>query len=232
MKIIRNEKLISRNAKIGQYTSLAALISLAGGMFISFTRPDLITWSLIALLAGFTLTQISMYFGNRFGRKPRPDEHLDAALKGIPGDYTLFHYSTPASHLLIGPAGLWILLPFGFKGKVAYHKNRWRSSGGGFLQSYMRIFGQESIGRPDVEAISETTALEKYFKKKMDEGETIPTINTALVFLDPNIEIDAESAPIPALQVKKLKEHLRKAAKDMPFPQLELERVKSVLAKE
>ncbi|MBV6395543.1 MAG: hypothetical protein HFACDABA_01120 [Anaerolineales bacterium] len=232
MKIIRNEKLIERNGKIGRYTSLAALLCLAGGMILSFNRPDLLTWSLIALLAGFTLTQISMFFGNRFGRKPRPDEQLDAALKGIPGDYTLFHYSTPVSHLLVGPAGLWILLPFNLKGKVTYHKNRWRSSGGGFLQGYMRLFGQETIGRPDVEAKSEAAALEKYFKKKMDEGETPAPTYAVLVFLDPDIEIEAEGAPAPAIPAKKLKEFIRQMAKDHPLPPLELEKLKSLLAKD
>jgi len=232
MKIIRNDKLIARNGKIGQYTSLAALLCLAGGMILSFNRPDLLTWSLIALLAGFTLTQISMFFGNRFGRKPRPDEQLDAALKGIPGDYTLYHYSAPVSHLLVGPAGLWILLPFSLKGKVTYRKNRWRSSGGGFLQAYMRIFGQETIGRPDTEAASEAAALEKYFKRKMDEGETPPPAYAALVFLDPGIEIESEGAPAPAIPAKKLKEFIRQMAKEKPLSPAELEKVKARLAKE
>lgn len=232
MKIIRNEKLIARNSKIGHYTTLAALASIFGGIVINFTQPDLVTWSLILLLAGFTLTQVSMYFGNRFNRKPRPDEALDAALKGIPGDYTIYHYSTPASHLLVGPAGLWILLPFGLKGKVTYHKNRWKSSGGGFLQAYMRIFGQETIGRPDVESNSEAAALEKYFKKKLETGETPPITYTALIFLDPGIEIDAEGAPAPAIPVKKLKEFIRRMAKEQPLSQEELDRIKSVLPKE
>lgn len=232
MKIIRNEKLISRNGKIGQYTTFAALASLGGSIVLLLNRPDLLTLSLILMLAGFTLTQVSMYIGSRFNRRPRPDEQLDAALKGIPGDYTLFHYSTPASHLLIGPAGLWILLPFTLKGKVAYQKNRWRSSGGGFLQSYMRIFGQETIGRPDVEASSEAAALEKYFKKKMEEGETPPTTYAALVFLDPNIEIEAEGAPAPAIPAKKLKEFIRKMAKENPLPQDELDKVKAALARD
>ena len=231
MKIIRNEKLIDRNSKIGRYTSLAALLALFGGMYLSFTRPDLLTWSLIALLTGFVLTQISMYFGNRFGRRPRPDEALDAALKGIPGDYTLYHYSTPVSHLLVGPAGVWILLPFGLKGKVTYHKNRWRSSGGGFLQGYMRIFGQETIGRPDVEANAEAAALEKYFKKNMGEGGTPPGTYAALVFHDPGVEIDAAGAPAPAVPGKKLKEFIRQMAKEKPLPPLELERIKTTLAK-
>ena len=61
MKIIKNETLIKRNAKIGSWTSLAALAVLGGGMYLSFTRPELFAYSLIALLLGFTLTQIGMY---------------------------------------------------------------------------------------------------------------------------------------------------------------------------
>ena len=52
MKIIKNEKLITRNGKIGQYTSLAALIVLGGGMYISFSRPELFTYSVVCLVSG------------------------------------------------------------------------------------------------------------------------------------------------------------------------------------
>ena len=66
MKTIKNEKLIKRNGTIGNWTSMAALVVLAGGMYISFTRQELAIYSLIALLLGFTLTQIGMYMGNKF----------------------------------------------------------------------------------------------------------------------------------------------------------------------
>jgi hypothetical protein len=229
MKIIKNEKLISRNAKIGQFTSIGALVVLFGGMYISFRKPELFTWSLIALAIGFTMTQVSMYFGNRWGRHPRPDEQLDAALKGMPGEFTLYHYTTPVSHLLVGSGGAWILLPYHQKGKVTYQNNRWKGSGGGFLQSYMRIFGQESLGRPDLEAANEIASMEKFFKKNFEQGESIPRILAALVFLDPNLEIDAEGSPMPAVPVKKLKDFIRKAAKEMPIPSTELARIKSAL---
>ncbi len=46
MKIIKNEKLIKRNGQIGQYTSIGALVVLGVGMYISFTKPNLFTWSI------------------------------------------------------------------------------------------------------------------------------------------------------------------------------------------
>ncbi len=232
MKIIKNEKLIKRNGAIGGYASIAGLIILAGGMYVAYTQPELATWSFIALAVGFILTQVSMYFGNRWGRRPRPDEQLDAALKGLPGDGILYHYSSSVPHLYVGAAGIWILLPFHQRGKVTFQKNRWRSSGGGFLQGYLRIFGQESIGRPDMEASHQASQLTKEIKKSLSEGEEVPPIFAALVFLDDNIEIEAEGSPYPAVQVKKLKELLRKAAKERPLVHTDLERVKAALPRE
>jgi hypothetical protein len=228
MKIIKNEKLINRNSKIGRYTSLGALAVLGIGMYISFTQPDLFIWALAALLAGFTLTQIGMYFGNRWGRSPRPDEKLDAGLKGLPAGYVIYHWTTPVAHLLIGPAGIWVLMPYHQRGQVTYRKNRWKMSGGGFLQNYMRLFGQEGLGRPDLDAESEINSLRKSLAGEIEEGE-IPEIKAALVFTADGINIDAADAPMPALSLKKLKEFMRNKAKEKPISTVELEKVKAVL---
>ena len=228
MKIIKNEKLIKRNAKIGQYTSLGALAVLGIGMYVSFTQPELFVWAVGALLLGFTLTQIGMYFGNRWGRSPRPDEKLDAGLKGLHKEFNIYHWTTPVSHLLVGPAGIWVLLPYHQRGQVSYRKNRWKMAGGGFLQNYMRLFGQEGIGRPDLEAESEINSVHKMLAKEMDEGE-IPEINAVLVFTTDGVEIEAEEAPMPALPLKKLKDFMRNKAKEKPVTAQDLEKVKAVL---
>ena len=221
MKSIKNEKLIKRNGQIGQWTSLGALVVLGVGMYISFNRTDLFVYSIAALLVGFTLTQIGMYMGNRYGRSPRPDEKLDAGLKGLQSEFAIYHYTTPASHLLIGPAGVWVLLPFHQRGQAVYKKNRWKMSGGGFLQGYMRIFGQESIGRPDIEMDSEINAVKKYFAKQMDESE-IPEINGMMVFTSDDVEIDAEDATLPAMKLKEIKNFFRQKGKEKALSSTQL----------
>lgn len=228
MKIIKNENLIKRNGRIGQWTSLAALAVLGIGMYISFQRPDLFIYSIGALIVGFTMTQIGMYFSNRWGRSPRPDEQLDAALKGLPGDTSIYHYETPVSHLLVGPAGIWILHAYHQRGKVSYSKNRWKLSGGGFMQTYMTIFGQEGIGRPDLEIATEFESLKKYLTKKMEEAE-LPEIQAALVFTNDQTEIDDTDAPLPVIKLKQLKEFIRQKSKDKAIGTLTLEKIKSVL---
>ncbi len=231
MKIIKNEKLIARNSKIGQFTSLGALAVLGIGMYISFQKPELFYYSIAALIVGFMMTQVGMFFTNRWGRTPRPDEQLDASLKGLPGETIIYHYVTPVSHLLVGPAGIWILMPFHQRGKVTYEKNRWKLSGGGFMQAYMTIFGQEGIGRPDLELENQIESLKKFFSKKM-EGDEVPEIKGVLVFTSDQIEIDDTDASIPALQIKKLKEFVRQKSKEQSLGSLMLQKITSALPQE
>lgn len=226
MKIIKNEKKIKRNATIGNWTSISALLVLGVGMYVSLKRTDLFVYALGALLVGFTLTQIGMYMGNRYGRSPRPDEKLDTALKGLPGDYTIYHYMTPASHLLVGPSGVWLLMPYHQRGQVTYKKKRWQMSGGGLLQSYMRIFGQESLGRPDVEIDSEINLLRRHFSKHMDESQ-LPEIKPLIIFTNDETEINVTDTPVPALKLKQMKDFIRQKGKGNALSSMRLEEIKS-----
>ena len=231
MKIIKNEHLIKRNSQIGNWTSLGALVVLGIGMYISMTRTDLFMYALAALLVGFTMTQIGMYMGNRYGRSPRPDEKLDAGLKGLPGDFTLYHYTTPASHLLVGPAGVWVIMPYHQRGQITFQKNRWLVSGGGFLQSYMRIFGQEGLGRPDIEVDSDVNRVQKYLEKAMD-GSAIPEVKPLMVFTSDEVEVDAGEAPVPGLKIKQVKDFFRQKAKEIKLSNLAIQEINAVFKQE
>lgn len=231
MKIIKNEKLIKRNSVVGQWLSLGALVVLGLGMYISFTKPDLFTYSLICLLVGFIMTQVGMYMGSRWGRSPRPDEKLDSGLKGMHAEFTLYHYTTPASHLLVGPAGVFALLPYHQHGKIFFEKNRWKMKGGGFLQGYMRIFGQEGIGRPDLDAENELITMRKFFRKHMDEANS-PEVKAILVFTSDEVELDAGDSPIPAMKLKQLKEFIRQNSKNRVLTNTQITEITGLFVKE
>jgi hypothetical protein len=218
MKIIRNEKKIKRNARIAQFAMISGLVVLAGGMFISFRYPEQFSISLLALILGFILSQVGIYFTNRWGRRPRPDEVLDQGLKGLDNKYTLYHYSTPVSHLLVGPAGVWVLIPYHQRGTITYSKGRWRQRGGNL---YLKIFAQEGLGRPDLEVIGDIENLQKFLSKNLPE-ESLPPIEAALVFTNPSAEIsisEDEEPPAETLPVAKLKDLIRKSAKSTRFAQ-------------
>ncbi len=229
MKIIKNEKLIQRNGKIGQYVSLGALIVLGIGMYISFSRPEWITYSVVCLVLGFIMSQVGMYMGSRWGKSPRPDEKLDAGLKGLHSEFNIYHYSSPVSHLLVGPSGVWVLMPYHQRGNVSYEKNRWKLKGGGFLQGYMRIFGQEGLGRPELDAENEVQMLKKFFAKKLDESD-IPEIKPILVFTTEDVELDAGESPIAAVKLKQLKEFMRQGGKNRVLSSEQIKSLTDVLA--
>jgi len=229
MNIISNEKLIKRNAKIGQFTSLGSLVILGVGMYISFTKPDMFNISIAALLVGFMLSQVGIYYGNRWGRSPRPDELIDQGLKGLTKEYTLYHYSSPVSNLLVGPAGVWLIMPYHQQGKVIYNGKRWQAKQGGFAQNYMRIFGQENMNRPDLDAGAEADKLKRYFKKHNLSENEMPPILAALVFTSQNAEVQADDAPVPTMHLKQLKPFIRKQAKAAPITKQEIEAVNKAL---
>lgn len=233
MKIIKNEKVIVRNGKIGQWTFFASVAVFGVALYINIRNIsgedlEMAYWVLIGFVVGYILMQISLYYANRYGRSPRPDEKLDAGLKGLPGDYSIYHFMLPASHLLVGPAGVWALIPYRQRGTVTYQKNRFRLAGGGFLQGYMSIFGQEGIGRPDLEAQGEIDAVKKLLAKSIDETN-LPPVHAVLVFTHEEAELQVEEAPIPALKLKQLKDFLRQKAKEKPLNQTQLAAVKAAL---
>jgi hypothetical protein len=228
MRIIKNEKLIERNSKVGQWVSLAALVVLGVGMYISFSKPELFIYSIVCLVVGFIMTQVGMYMGSRWGKSPRPDEKFDAGLKGLHSEFNMYHFSSPVSHLLIGPSGVWVLLPYHQRGSITFEKNRWKMKGGGFLQTYMRIFGQENLGRPELDAENEVKALQKFFAKKMDES-SIPEIKPILVFTTDEVELDAGESPIAAMKLKQLKEFMRQGGKNRALTNDQIKKLTDVL---
>jgi hypothetical protein len=230
MKVISNEKLINKYSNLGKYLNLGAIAILFGGMAITWLRTDLFYLSLIALFAGFILSQVSIFFINRWGRRPRPDERITSSLKGLTNDYTLYHYNTPVSHLLVGPAGVWTILPYFQRGTISYEKNRWKQRGGGFGQAYLKMFAQEGLGRPDLDSKSDIDKLTEFFTQAM--GREIPEIKSVLVFTDKRADLHVEAAPIPAMAAENLKEFIRKQAKEKPMPGNLIPSIKSILPKE
>jgi hypothetical protein len=225
--------MIKRNARLSQIFMFGGLIVLAGGMYVSFklTDPRYFYVSLIALLAGFVLSQVGIYYANNFGRHPRPDETIDLGLKGLDGKYTLYHYMTPVPHLLVGPAGVWILMTRSQKGRVTFAKGRWRQQGGSV---YLKLFAQEGLGRPDIDLESQVSKLSQFFQKNLPEG-AVPTIQTALVFTNPTVVIDIPEdvePPGETIKADKLKETVRKAAKLKSIPPAQIQQITALFPEE
>jgi hypothetical protein len=213
MKVVSNTKLIQRNKKIGQILTISSLVILGGGLIASFT-PAYITWSFGALLIGFLVSQFGIYYGSRWGRSPRPDEQITAKLKGLSDQYTLYHYITSVSHLLVGPAGIWVIMPYFQGGTITFDdkKGRWKQKGGNL---YMKVFAQESLGRPDMDIKSSLNDA-KISLDKIAPDINFPDPKAAVIFTNIKAVVQCENAPYPTLSGDKLKDFIRKQAKEQP----------------
>ncbi len=231
MIVVTNTRFIKQNAKIGQYASIGALAILVAGLFIFFKMPGKLVYSLGALLFGFFMLQVGTYYDNRWGRSPRPDELIDKSLKGLGREYTVYHYVTAAAHLLVGPAGVWTLMPYFQSGIITYEKKRWKLKGGGFIQSFLRFFRQENLGRPEIETKAEIEATKRYLTKILPESSEVPPINALLLFTSPKVELKVEGAPLLAIASQNLKIFLLEKSKGKPIGALLLDRLLKALPK-
>ena len=62
MVIVRNQKLIKRSSSIGRVSGFLAIAILGVGMYLTIKQPEQIVYSLLALIAGFTLSQVGVYY--------------------------------------------------------------------------------------------------------------------------------------------------------------------------
>jgi hypothetical protein len=204
MRILTNERLYKRNTRLAFAANLGGMFFLVASIYVLFNSNEQFGLYLLFLMLGIILMQFGIYF-NRWNR--RPDLALNQALKSLDDSYTLYHYRSPVSHLLLGPTGLWIILPRHTRGTISYDskRRRWRTKGGGLLAR----FSQEGVGKPVAEASWEAEALDRFLEKNWQKASSL-RVQAALVFVDDNVEVQAANAPIPTASVKKVKQILIK----------------------
>ncbi len=230
MKLIRNDKLIKRNKRLGNILFIAGIAVLGGGLILSFNPTVTKTLlSFAALIVGFVISQISTYTINRFGRSPRNDELISDNLAKFDNDHSLYIYTAPVPILLVSPEGIWIPVPINATGEIYFDK-KWKQRGGAAM---MKIFGQENIGKPELDVSSNEEAITKFLGKILTEDE-MPPINSILVSLNPKAVIgDVSNAPTPIVSLDALRRKIRKFERDseLTIPQDVLDKINGALNK-
>lgn len=214
MEIIRDEKRIQRMSRISKALSFLGIAFLVGGMILAFTSiPNALGLQLLALAAGWILSQIGIYLAHRYVRSPRPDEVLDEALGRVARNGRLYHYVLPVSHVLLMEHGVIVLIPKYQTGEISVEGDKWKQKGLGLR----RFFGQENLGNPTKEAETSVEALASYINKHAPEVEEIP-IGALIVFtaVDPK-ELDVKDSRIPAMHYTKVKSYLRRKRRAQPI---------------
>jgi hypothetical protein len=207
MKQITNDKLITRNKKIGNITSILGIAILIGGLILNINPdPTRTILSLGALIVGFVIAQISTFFVTRFGRSPRFDEIIASNLSKLNNEYTFFVYTSPVPMLLTSPHGIWLPVPVSVGGEI-YYDGKWRQKGGNVM---LKIFGQENLSKPEKDVAAREAQIRKFLEDNLGM-DSIPPINNVLVSLHPKAIIgNVEDAPTPIVEVEALRRTIRK----------------------
>lgn len=195
---------VKRNARIARILSFGGLASMGLGLVISFQNPTDTRPVLGLFLVGILTSQIGQPMRNRWDRRPRIDELLDGALKGLDQRFAIFHYSLGARHLLICPGGVFALIPRAEAGKIEYNDGSWtRTTSRGSL---FRRAGTRSIRGIEREADAEVDRA----NSRLDFPFSVRPL---FVFMHSNAEMNVNQAPAIASHLKKLKSSIRRLPK-------------------
>jgi hypothetical protein len=214
MRIIRNERRIRALSFIGRYATLAGLVTLLIGLIISFVRPEWLGPMLACVALGLSLSLVGGFFADRYASPLARHDALARVLKGLDDRYVLVQYVLPASHVLVEPGGCTAFVVKAQGGQVTYDEGRWKHRQRG--KFFRQFAGQEGLGLPHLEAANQAHKLERWLGSHQPEVE-IP-VRAAIVFVDPQVRLDASGSPVPAFYDKKVKAWLRGPGKLKPLP--------------
>jgi hypothetical protein len=207
MKVVINKPKLAQRAQNANIASIGGMVGLLAGVVLPLVFPALgQIVSLICILAGIAVSMVGIYQANRWVRKPRPEEQLSKALKGLDDKYVLYHYpaSLPCDHVMLTPDGVVNLETVNLAGQFVYKDGRWveRMTMGRALRSIV----EERLGDPTRSAL----AVQRYLVGKLTEitGETI-SVKPIIVFTHPGAELNLEpDGPVPVYMAEKVKKHV------------------------
>jgi len=221
MTTYTNHKLVSKKATMAKRVSLVGLGVLLVGLAI--TLPGLFNpvgqneWylrsSYFALILGTIISTIAMRYTEKWFIKPRNDQRLDKAARGLDHRYRLINYYTPAEHVLLTPTGLYVLSVKDETGLIRFDGKRWLQPFS--LIRLWRDLRHGGLGQPTLEANAEIEKLQKWLKPN-GEGADAP-IARLIVFSKPEAELDIASGHDYIMPIKNLKSYLLKHAA-LPLP--------------
>ncbi len=210
MKTIIDQRKLQNHSTLANLMSIGGLLILLASVLLPLFKASLAQFSFAMMVVGLGVSMVGIYFANRWVRKPRPEDKLDAALKSLNNGFHLFHYpSLPSDHVLLAPSGIYILETVGLAGFFSFKKGKWKESM--TIGRALRYIVEEHLGDP----IRAAQAAEAYLRQRVEAAvpsdKAIP-IRLIVVFTHPAVQVDVEDAPIPVTKVDKLRKYISTTA--------------------
>jgi hypothetical protein len=225
MKVIIDRKRLRRRATASHGASLGGLAIILGSVVLSMSRPDWATLTAILVVVGFVISSVGIYFANRWVKKPRPEDTLALALKGLADPCRIYHYLLPADHVLLTPSGVVVIETVNLEGRFVYRNGRWKQHM--TLGRTLRFFVEETLGDPTARARADAQRISQLLDARLPSAGSAVPVNAVVLFVHPNSEVVADSPPVPVCQPaqlrKRIPSHLPK------LPQARFEQVRATL---
>jgi hypothetical protein len=209
MRAFTDEHKIARGARIGKILVVGSLGFLVAGLVIAVRMRALyhLGISLGCLVLALVASTVGFVYMNRWVRQPRADQALDQGLKGFDDQFRLYHYLLPAPHVLLSPAGLFVLTPMGQDGVIRYAAGKFhrRLTPGRIF----RFLSDEGLGQPFAEGDSQVGALRQFL---LQRGIQDVDILNLIVFYHPRAQLEATDPPRPVVVPGGLKRAIRSLA--------------------
>jgi len=214
MKTIIDSGKVSKRARLANAGSLGGLLLLLAGVVLPLYRANLAQVSSVLMIFGLAGSMISIYYANRWVKRPRPEESLGRALKSLSDSHRLYHYPRlPIDHLLLTPSCVVVFETINLEGKFSYKNGRWREKMG--LLRALRWIVEEHLGDPAKSAQAAERFLTRWMQEKIGTERTVP-VKSMVVFTHPRVEIDIQGAPVVVCRVEKLRRQLPDKLSRMP----------------
>jgi hypothetical protein len=211
MQTVTNTHLVESRGKLGKRLPWLGMAFLFGAVFMPF-RPELEPWSFPVMLFGFVVTNIGMFYFNRYVRLPLPQDILDKELKGLDNRYRLFNYLGPTDHVLITPTGILAITLRRMGGDIRCQGEKWSMKTG--LLSKLRFFSEDQLGSPAFDLRRDISKVQSLLEARLPvaEDEKPVPVGGFVFFSNPDANLTLEDASVRILSTKNMKDYLRKLA--------------------
>jgi hypothetical protein len=223
-------ELNTRRLKAKQW--MATLINILGMVLLIAATlggflPNIHLPPFPLLVAGSLVALIGLRATNEWLRVPYTHETLNAALRGLGKQASIYHYWFPAKHVLIAFGQVFVLTPRHHATKVSLQEGKLRTNQNP-LQKILNWLGQDAFGNPLEDAREDAQHVRLWLKKHLSKDIDVHSV---VVMTHPKATIennDHQPAVVHAGKQKpSLKSYIRELCESTP-PQLTPEDIEQI----
>jgi len=225
MKTLMDREGLRRRATAAHAASLGGLAIILGTVVLSMARPAWATLTAVLIVAGFAISTVGIYLANRWVKRPRPEDTLALALKGLGDPHRIYHYLLPADHVLLTPSAVVVIETVNLEGRFVFRDGRWKQHMP--LGRALRFFVEETFGNPTLRAQAEAVRLRDLLQARLPGDAPPVPVLAVVLFVHPNAEVIADSPPVPVCQPAQLRKRI--PAHLPKLPPVQFEQVRAAL---